>query len=1012
MLLPLCGSHPCSRGGNPLIRVVPPQLPHSPSPSPEPFRPIAPTSARAIAPAPTNTSTRTRTHACTRSAAGTAVLQFCASRVLSSVRCGSVVLCLPGVWLGGERKHRQTLSSLKDSPPRMASRGTVSSGNQGAPAGAMAGTAAAAPGAAEVPPDTDAFQVSRSNFSWTDPFGVSGGSSLPPLPPLTASAATGRPTWAPPPTAKSGQAAASGTADTPASWPRARDTHLDELAAGRLPWAGAYGGAGVHGGRPPPPPPPRAPWPPTPAVSVGQARREVGDTPMAWADARTAQSPGWSNGMSDSFAIRYGSVSALTAPWSAPNTSWAPPVRGAARCWGSDSIRGDSGDSSAWSLTLGRLPDGGPTSRSESRSPTPPSGSQTRKLVQELLEAPWLEAESPQAQKTAAAAAAASPVERGGTEGAPVARLCADVLPAGRSGRADPEPRSYASAALGRRLGEKPSNRAVMAPGPSQSSSSSGSPTTTAAASSRAAAAARPPQEAAAASKPPPISTGAKTHAVLEKKRARGICRFWPNCYRGEGRCRFFHPVDENAALEYILWWLRTYPALAGELDWQALPATLQQRLRTRLASDTTEQAPALQPSAAPASPPASKSVTEAGYAPAERDAPHPVASAAVNGHSPSAVPATDTAPFFTGAGDDSEHPEPPAPARSGIGNRPPAIDIGSRSGAASAGKRPAPLPTLLTSDAAVIAASTEDSGDVTPTTAPTLRANRCGDRDAATERRRRARGGRASPAKARASETVATVCGAGFRQATRHTLSVAAAAGQLALTASDRWAVLRLHGWEVDVRDAVVLAAISSGVAWCRAVQPGHRPPWTCAHAPSAMASDIPCGRIALEALRHPGAVSAAGFAAPPLLRLMHRGWCALICVRHRWRALPPCIHRQRMCWRCRLARCWAGVPALCSLPLIPRTWPDRRVIALAYAWTVCPVPRRMSLHTRSPSPTISAGRHGWLWISAALQLMQLYRATVCVLPFGLLLVLSATLALSTRRPSVSLSPRTAPRS
>eukprot|EP00166_Cyanidium_caldarium_P002320 ctg_2306.g546 len=698
-------------------------------------------------------------------------------------------------------------------------------------------------------------------------------------------------------------------------------------------WAGAYGGAGVYGGRPPPSPPPRAPWPPTPAVSVGQAHREVGDTAMDWADARATQSPGWSNGTSDSFAIRYGCVSALTAPWNAPNTSWAPPVRGAARCWGSDSIRGDSGDSSAWSLTLGRLHDGRPISQSESRSPTPPSGSQTRKLVQELLEAPWLEAESPQAWKTAAAS---PPVERGGAEGAPVARLCADVLPAGWSGKVNPEPRSYASAALGRRLGEKPSSRAAMAPGPSQSSSSSGSPTTTAAASSRAAAAVRPPQDAAAAaSKPPSASTGAKTHAVLERKRARGICRFWPNCYRGEGRCRFFHPVDESAALEYILWWLRTYPALVGELDWQALPTTLQQRLRTRLASEKTEQAPAPQPSAAPASPPASKSVVEAGYTPAERDAPHLIASvAAMNGHPPSAMSATDTAPFFTGAGDDSEHPEPPAPACSGIGNRPPAIDTGSRHGAASAGEKPAPLPTLPTTDAAASAASTEDSGGVTQTTARTLRANRCGDRDAAAGKRRRARGGRTSPAKACASETVATICSAGFRQATRHIIAGTAAAGQVALTALDRWAVLRLHGWEADVRDAVVLAAISSGVAWCRAVQLGHRPPWTCAPAPSAMASDIPCGGIALEALRHPGAVSVAGLAASPLFRLMHRGWCALICIVlsvARPAALyPPATHMLALPARALLGRRPRAVLAAAHTADVARPPRDRSGVCL----------------------------------------------------------------------------------
>eukprot|EP00166_Cyanidium_caldarium_P000279 ctg_1111.g339 len=105
----------------------------------------------------------------------------------------------------------------------MASRGTVSSGHQGAPTGTMKGAAVAAPGAAEASPDTDAFQVSQSNFSWTDPFGVSDGPSLPPLPPSTASAATGRPTWAPPPTDKSGQVAATGAADTPASW---RDAHV------------------------------------------------------------------------------------------------------------------------------------------------------------------------------------------------------------------------------------------------------------------------------------------------------------------------------------------------------------------------------------------------------------------------------------------------------------------------------------------------------------------------------------------------------------------------------------------------------------------------------------------------------------------------------------------------------------------------------------------------------------------------------------------------------------------
>jgi hypothetical protein len=74
-------------------------------------------------------------------------------------------------------------------------------------------------------------------------------------------------------------------------------------------------------------------------------------------------------------------------------------------------------------------------------------------------------------------------------------------------------------------------------------------------------------------------SISEKAQAGLAKKKARGLCRFWPNCYRGESRCRFFHPADEEDAYKYLVWWLTNYPENRSELEFSSLLPTLQQRL-------------------------------------------------------------------------------------------------------------------------------------------------------------------------------------------------------------------------------------------------------------------------------------------------------------------------------------------------------------------------------------------------------------------------------------------------
>jgi hypothetical protein len=79
-----------------------------------------------------------------------------------------------------------------------------------------------------------------------------------------------------------------------------------------------------------------------------------------------------------------------------------------------------------------------------------------------------------------------------------------------------------------------------------------------------------------------------KLVAGLAKKKTRGLCRFWPNCYRGESRCRFFHPADENEAYTYLIWWLEVHPESRKDLELMNLPPKLRQRLDALLGLQST----------------------------------------------------------------------------------------------------------------------------------------------------------------------------------------------------------------------------------------------------------------------------------------------------------------------------------------------------------------------------------------------------------------------------------------